>query len=61
MSNLEIARFETDEKRRQAKATKELSKQLHSRQTLSKKIFVNEFEQFAKNAQRMKIKMISSI
>jgi hypothetical protein len=48
----ETARFETNEKRRQAEATGELSNQLHSKQTLNKKILINEFEQFAKNAQK---------
>jgi hypothetical protein len=50
-SDSEIARFETNETRRQAEATRANLNRLHSKQTLNKKILTNEIKQFAKNAQ----------
>jgi hypothetical protein len=50
-SDSKIARFEANEARRQAKATRANLNQLHSKQRLNKKILINEIEQFAQNAQ----------
>jgi hypothetical protein len=51
-SDSEIARFEADETRRQAEATRANLNQLHSKQRLNKKILINEIEHFAQNAQK---------
>jgi septum formation inhibitor MinC len=51
-SSSEIVRIKADEERRQTETTEKSLNQLHSKQTSKKENLINEFEQFADNAQK---------